>query len=129
MDTVYLQFSIPNSPHNQKAETTFSKIAKKILIATFKKILPVANPDFEDHIGYVYHWLVECDRQEGTPQREIGVDRQGKVIMIIPFKNNYGYWTDNNLNYQDFKERFNATEISKELFEQKWALFDDSTIT
>jgi len=129
MDTVYLQFKNPISPQNRKVDTTFIKITKKILMGTLKKILPVANPDFENHIGNVYYWLVECDRLDGTPQREIGVDSQGQVIMIIPFKNNYGYWTDNNLNFEDFKERFHAIEIPKELFEQNWALFDDSTLT
>ena len=129
MDTIYLQFSIPKSPHHQKADTTFIKIAKKILIGIFKKIIPVANPDFENHIFKVYHWLIECDRQDGTPQREIGVDSLGQVIMIMPFKNNYGYWTDNNLNVQDFKEHFNATEIDKELFEQKWSSYENTALT
>jgi len=43
----------------------------------------------------------------------------------LPFKNNYGYWTDNNLLLNDFKELFNTSEISKEIFEQHWKILDN----
>lgn len=32
----------------------------------------------------------------------------------MPYKNNYGYWTDNNLKLNDFKTTFVTSEISAE---------------
>ena len=42
----------------------------------------------------------------------------------MPYNDNYGYWTDNNLLLNDFKKHFVVTEISKEIFEKSWELFD-----
>ncbi|MBK7855619.1 MAG: hypothetical protein IPJ79_12595 [Bacteroidetes bacterium] len=42
----------------------------------------------------------------------------------MPYKDNYGYWTDNNLLLHDFKEHFVVSEINKDSFEQSWELFD-----
>jgi hypothetical protein len=44
----------------------------------------------------------------------------------MPFENNYGYWTDNNLLLNDFKESFIVFEITKISFDVKWKLFDKS---
>ncbi len=44
--------------------------------------------------------------------------------MKMPYNDNYGYWTDNNLVLNDFKEQFKASDITKEAFEQQWILFD-----
>jgi hypothetical protein len=86
--------------------------------------IPKANPDFDDKIDEVQYWLVECDNETGIPEREIGLDKEGKVILKMPFKDNYGYWTDNNFKLNDFKEHFVVSEISRDSFEQNWDLFD-----
>lgn len=41
--------------------------------------------------------------------------------MKMPFKKNYGYWVDNNLTYNDFKESFDWKIIDKEIFEKNWS--------
>jgi len=88
------------------------------------RIIPKANPDFEDKINEVDYWLVEYNSETGFPEREIGLDIEGQVLLKMPHKNNYGYWTDNNLLLNDFKEHFNVSEISKEKFEESWDFFD-----
>jgi hypothetical protein len=40
----------------------------------------------------------------------------------MPFKNNYGYWIDNNLVLDDFRKQSAAIEISKDNFEGKGKL-------
>ncbi len=57
---------------------------------------------------------------DSTPQREIGVGKDGEVILKMPFNENYGYWVYNNLTCNDFKESFKIEYISKENFEKAW---------
>jgi hypothetical protein len=44
--------------------------------------------------------------------------------MKMPYKKNYGYWTDNNMLLDDFRKHFEVSEITKEEFERQWALFE-----
>jgi hypothetical protein len=87
-------------------------------------IIPKANPDFENKIDLVETWIVELDNETEIPEREIGMDKNGRIIMKMPFKNNYGYWTDNNLLLTDFKNNFETSEISRNSFENYWSLFE-----
>jgi hypothetical protein len=110
----YLKFSLPSEVKSK--ENNFSqKIIGKIL----KTILPVSNPDFEDKIDNVKHWLVEYD-EENVPIREIGLDENDKVILKMPYKKNYGFWTDNELLYNDFINKFSAVKIDGVMFKAKW---------
>ena len=120
METTHIRFEAPGSATKTKGEHVFKRSIKKIFIDLLAKIIPIANPDFEDRIDNVKYWLIECDRISGIPQREIGLDAQGRVIIKMPFKENYGYWTDNNLLLDSFKQHFNAFEITREVFEQHW---------
>ena len=45
--------------------------------------------------------------------------------MIMPWKSNYGFWTDNELKYFDFKESFKFQEIDKNEFENNWKRFEN----
>ena len=84
------------------------------------KIFPKANPDFDEEIDAVETWFVECDTETGIVEREVGLDKESRVIVKMPFKENYGYWIDNNLLLNDFNKHFVVSEISKETFEQNW---------
>jgi hypothetical protein len=123
METVYIQFEAPGGAANAKKENSFKDSIKNLTIGTLTKLVPEANPDFDRKIGSVRHWLIECERVSGIPLREIGVDEHERVIVKMPFGDNYGYWTDNNLLLNDFRERFSASVITKEVFEQQWASF------
>ena len=96
---------------------------KNLLIKILSKILPVANPDFDKKIDDVKYWMIEFD-ETGLAEREIGLDRNSKVILKMPFKNNYGYWTDNNLQFDDFIKTFVCEKIEKKVFEHKWQELD-----
>ncbi|MDP3556327.1 MAG: hypothetical protein Q8T03_03070 [Bacteroidota bacterium] len=123
MKTTYIQFDAPKNNRQTPKDGLIKSSLKKALVGILTTIIPKANPDFEDKLDDVQYWLVECDNETGIPEREIGLDKEGRVILKMPFKDNYGYWTDNNLLLNDFKEHFVVSEISKESFEESWELF------
>ena len=110
---VYFQFRDPDFDKDKSNKKSF-------LISLLYIILPKANPDFEKKIDLVCEWLIEYDDRENFVNREIGLDKDGNVIMKMPYKNNYGFWTDTNLKIEDFHERFNTISIVSELFYKKW---------
>lgn len=111
----YIKFKIVPS-ENKENTGVFGKIFRKII----KSIFPKANPDFDDKIHTVLIWLLEFENEEDFPNKEIGIDENNNVILKMPYKKNYGYWTDNNLKYNDFINLFNAEIINAEEFERKW---------
>ncbi len=121
--TTYIQFKVPKSKHNSQPDGVVKRNIKKAIIGIVSSIIPKANPDFDHKIDFVEDWLVELDNETGIPEREIGMDKDGRIIVKMPFKKNYGYWTDNNLLLDDFKESFSTSEISRDSFENYWSLF------
>ncbi|WP_234111808.1 hypothetical protein [Chryseobacterium sp. R2A-55] len=124
MTTTYIQFDAPKNDKQTVKEGLIKSSLKKALKGILTTFIPKVNPDFDEKIDEVKYWLVECDYESGIPEREIGLDKEGRVILKMPYKDNYGYWTDNNLLLNDFKEHFVVSEISKDSFEQSWDLFD-----
>ena len=124
MTTTYIQFDAPKNDSQTEKDGLIKSSLKKALKGMLTTVIPKANPDFDDKIDEVKYWLVECDNESGVPEREIGLDKEGRVILKMPYKDNYGYWTDNILLLSDFKEHFVVSEISKDSFEQTWDLFD-----
>ncbi|QKG52535.1 hypothetical protein [Hymenobacter sp. BRD67] len=120
----YIQFDAPRSNSQETKDGLIKKWLKKALLSIITIILPMANPDFNDEIDDVVYWLVECDDETGIPEREIGLNKEGQVILKMPCGDNIGYWTDNNLLLKDFREHFVVFEISKEFFECNWESFD-----
>jgi hypothetical protein len=86
-------------------------------------VLPKANPDFEKVIELVSHWLLEFNDKHSLPTREIGLSPKGDVLLKMPYKDNYGYWIDNNLTLEDFLTHFKNEEITRDYFEKKWMSF------
>ena len=127
MKTSYIQFDAPKKDSQAVEDSLLRRALKKVLVGILTEVIPKANPDFDDKIDEVQYWLVAYDNETGIPEREIGLDKEGRVIIRIPYKNNYGYWTDNNLLINNFKEQFVVSEISKDSFEQNWELFDKIT--
>lgn len=122
VDATYILFEVEQSSH-----TSSGGYLKKLLKITFIRILsifiPKANPDYDDEIGKVTSWLIELETETGVPQREIGLNNLGEPILKMPYKDNYGYWTDNNLLLNDFKNHFQVKEIDQATFEIKWNTF------
>jgi hypothetical protein len=120
----YIKFKIPDNISETKKKSLLKKYFFKAVSFILMKLIPKANPDFDDQIDNVEYWLLECEKESGIPEREIGIDKNGNGIMKMPFKSNYGYWTDNNLLLKDFIEKFKAIEIEKREFESKWENLD-----
>ena len=85
------------------------------------KIIPIANPDFEDKIGYVYKWYLEYDDiNYDEVLREIGLNANGEIILKMPDKRNLGFWMDTNLKFKDFKDKFDIEMITEQEFNDLW---------
>lgn len=124
MAKVYLKFEAPKTDEPNTKDNPIQRVMMKAWVSILKKAIPKANPDFDDIIDEVQYWLIECDNVTGIPEREIGLNKEGEVVLKMPFKHNYGYWTDNNMRMDDFKKHFVLAEIGKESFEHYWDLFD-----
>lgn len=116
----YIKFKLPE----KKTETEKSGIEKnyfwKIIEYVLRKIIPESNPTNGKLIDDVEFWLIECEIESGIPIREIGIDKNENIILKMPHKNDYGYWTDEDLLLKDFEEKFHAIEIQKNDFEESW---------
>jgi hypothetical protein len=86
-----------------------------------KRVLPAANPDFEDTHDDVRKWWVEIDGA-GVPQRELGFDTRGEAIRAGPFGRNMGFWTDSNMVFE--VDRYTAVPGAE--FDLAWLAFKAS---
>lgn len=98
------------------------------LISTILFFIPKTNLDYDGKIDDVLEWQLEIEEESKLPIREIGIERHGKVIMIMPWQRNYGYWTDNSMTLELFISRFKATPISKDEFEGNWQKMSQTTL-
>ena len=117
----YIKFKLPENISETTKDGILKKIFFNLLGYILSKIIPKANPLFGEFIDDVEYWILECESESGIPNREIGIDKNDNVILKMPFKNDYGYWVDNNFLFNDFVNKFNAVEIEKKDFEENWA--------
>ena len=122
---IYLKFDALELNKEESKSTKMREFLTNSVVRYLKKMLPEANPDFEEKIDEVKIWLIEIDRETKYPNREIGIDKDGRVIMIMPYERNYGYWTDNNLQEKDFKSHFETEEIAEMEFNRLWKEFEN----
>lgn len=123
MKAIYIEFELSPEEKRISADFIFKKLIKKVGKRVLESLFPRANPDFEEKIDYVKYWLIEFDKQTKVPQRELGLNAEGKTILKMPYKNNLGFWTDNNLLLDDFVKQFQVIEIEEINFETKWNSF------
>ena|SRR5690606_10201220 len=124
MKKTYLKIEAPKSAVATSKDGLIKNFLKKIIVIVLKMIVPKANPDFDEKIDEVNFWLIEFEEISGIPKREIGLDEFENPILKMPYKSNYGYWTDNNLLLKNFKSTFKFTEISEKTFSDNWESFD-----
>lgn len=118
-DFKYIKFNdTPSTPEAKKKNNRLAKIIKTVLF-----FIPEGNPGYSEIICDVAEWQLEIDSTDNLPTREIGKDMNGKIILIMPWHDNYGYWTDNDITLDYFKDHFNATNIDKSEFDKNWDAF------
>ncbi len=122
---IYLKFDAPKANEEDGKPNKVKDFLLDSAIRILKKIIPEANPDYEDRINEVKVWIVEIDEETNFPNREIGLDKKRNVIMTMPDERNYGYWTDNNLKKEDFESHFETEKIIEKEFNQLWDEFEN----
>lgn len=120
MKNSYIKFKALEKGRRNTPES----ISARIEDVTLTTIVPVANPDFENKFDEVSTWLIEFEGDSYYPNREIGLDTADVPVMILPWKKNYGYWTDNDLTIESFRSHFKSIDIPKEEFVRYWKLFE-----
>lgn len=103
-------------------DTFWEKITNKLLTHLVKlltHLVPKANPTLEENLDYVKEWYIEFDDVEEYTNREVGVAENGMVVFKAPFEENWGYWCDNDMTMDDYRN-LNIHAISKEAFEKLW---------
>ena len=111
---IYLKFDTPASRFSEP------NAHQSCWIRLLRCTLPVANPDFEDLFEEVSYWYVEYDLTGKYTNREVGLGEDGSPLTIAPYRDNLGFWTDEDLNLDDYKHRLQATAITAAQFEEKW---------
>lgn len=126
MGQIYIKFKVDKLTNHSgdKPKTWLTRTLQKSL-TVLTTIIPKANPDFDDKIDDVDEWFIEINEETGEPEREIGINNVGQTIAIMPFNQNYGYWTDNNFNLDDFVEKFNATQMTSKEFNNRWDRYEN----
>ncbi len=89
-----------------------------MLCEVLKIIAPKANKD-ESKFDEVDMWCLEYDFDYNCVIREMGLNNKGDVIVKMPSKRNYGYFSDISAKYDDFKKFSYFNEISEQEFEEK----------
>ena len=77
--------------------------------------IPQANPGYESKMHLIKEWLIEFD-DDGHPDREMGLDINGRVVIAGPSDTDYGFWLDTNMKAEDF----DGETVPQETFEALW---------
>lgn len=122
----YIRISMNRISKNDK--TFKAPLYLKILSKLFSFFVPKQNPEFENEIGNVNEWLLEFKYNDwnykNEVEREIGINDAGIAIVKMPYNKNYGFWSDEDVDYDFFIEKFKYEEISKEYFNEMWNSFE-----
>ena len=98
---------------------TKNTLCEKVIDWLLNHFIPMANPTLEENLYYVKEWYLEYDDVEEYTNREVGVGENGLVVFKAPFEENWGYWCDNDMTMDDYRN-LNIHAISKEAFEKLW---------
>ncbi|MBV6639416.1 MAG: hypothetical protein KI791_01805 [Cyclobacteriaceae bacterium] len=122
MSFTYIKFESPNSEAQKEQPSKLRIWFEHFCEEYLPHVIPRANPDFDNLIDKVTFWLLEINK-EGIPIREVGLGSSGKPLMIMPWNDNYGYWSDNNLKLSDLKNLFSISELTEVEFQNYWYEF------
>ena len=114
---IYIKFH--NKSYN---ETDNLSLIDRVVVYFLNKIchIPKANPDFDGLYGQVIIWYIEYDEENDYTNREVGLDKNGEVIVKAPFKKNLGLWVDEDLTLKDYSDNFEIQPVDEKEFEELW---------
>ena len=118
--TAYIVFSFPPRTSVKEKRGWIASL----VVGVLRRIVPAGNPDFEHLYDRVAVWHIETDTSTGEPLREVGLDSEGHVVAIGPWRDNHGFFVDSPVS-------FNTAEhphITSEQFEHEWNSFDATNI-
>ncbi len=120
-----IYFQIKNPIKKRKAtELSMKGIVLSVIIKSLKFILPKANTDFDAlYTEDVSYWIIEYSNSndgKGYVNREVGFDKNNIPIVIGPYKDNYGFWTDSVMHISDFESIGGYELIEPKKFEKEW---------
>ena len=107
-------------PSEEGKESCKTSALEKIFMWLLEKLIPKANPDFGTKYDDVETWFIEYDEENDYTNREIGLDKDGHIIVLGLFQENLGYWVDNDFTLQNYEEHFDVQYIDKTVFEDLW---------
>ncbi|MEZ4907565.1 MAG: hypothetical protein R2771_07990 [Saprospiraceae bacterium] len=117
MNYYYFKFK---SPFFKSSRVELNKYSlKHLFIKVLSFVFPQSNPNFENKYDEIKMWLIEYDIENKFVNREIGINCNGDIILIGPYKKNLGFWTDTDLVLHDFS-KFNISEYTDIEFEKIW---------
>jgi hypothetical protein len=96
---------------------------KGFISRTLLRVVPRANPDFDNEYETVTSWWFEID-SNNLVCREIAFDSSGVPVAAAPLGKNFGIFTD----LQSAPEGL-GTEVDTSVFEKTWQQFENKWLT
>lgn len=59
-------------------------------------------------------------KENDYTNREVGLDKNGEVIVKAPYKKSLGFWVDEDLTLKDYSDSFEIHYVNKSEFERLW---------
>jgi len=84
-------------------------------------VIQTENPDFDDIYAQVNWWLLEIDGYTKKVNREIGLNKDKKPIVLAPWGCNFGLWVDSVVAL----DRIEFEETTERDFEDKWITLEE----
>jgi len=120
-ELIYIKFNDPKTA-SSNSDSNESKV-HKFVAYILEKIIPKTNPNFDDLIDQVNYWKIEYNTEKHWTNREMGFDSSGKLIVAMPLAENYGFWSDLQMELEDFN-KFDIKEIEPKEFIKEWNEFE-----
>jgi hypothetical protein len=110
--------SFPNPPWEATAPNKPAP-GRELLWRILRRLIPPANPDFNCLYPRVSIWHLEVDAETGKPLREVGIDQEGQILVVGPWRDNHGFIVDSPVTF----DAADHPQISAAQFEEEWARF------
>ena len=81
--STYIKFTMPTRT-TLKRDRGIATQVFEMLARILTLIIPKANSDFDGKIDRVKQWILEFEEDDGIPTSEIGLNKSGEIIMIMP---------------------------------------------